>query len=641
MVVIADCKEFVKRMAYYSEQSLPEEERVAFENHRVECRECREALHAYSQVHSVLHGAFEAKLVSPDFAEKTGNRFRKVASSAERRNVAAPPDFEPELETASASGAVLSRLGAAPWWLVSASLHVLIIALAGLVSMSYSLPQNDDSVIMLTELTKPTMVEQEKPKTKPDTSDVLDHKDTPATDLDSKELSDIVVPPDILAKAELGDHFETINPDRPDTQSAYGNPDSKSFHSVEGNVEAAGGGGMGGVGMDDLIGVGGAPSKGTGGGFGGGDGTGVGVQSGAGKGSFGSRSGGGRKLMVKRHGGSKATESAVDKALHWLAYHQEPDGHWDYVKFKGVADLYEPEHFSALTGLATLAFLGAGHTTKVGEYKDNVLRALTWLKSQQDDKGCYSFRKGPAQDHFIYDQGICTMAMAEAAGMTREKEWKESAQLGVNFLQDFQNEYAGLRYRRQDGDSDTSIVGWYVMALKSAKVAGLHVDPRGFEGAITFLKTVSKTTGMGTDAMTEVIYRPDEAQSSGFEVDAHSTTAIGTLIQLFTGTKPSDDLVAGGGNYCLKKLPAWDKRHFYYWYYGTLTMFQVGGDCWKTWNEALKKTLVENQRKGGDEDGSWDSDGDYYGQGFGGRVYTTAIGALCLEVYYRYLKLNQ
>src|ERR1051326_8915763 len=95
---------------------------------------------------------------------------------------------------------------------------------------------------------------------------------------------------------------------------------------------------MGGLGMEDMIGVGGAASKGTGGGFGGGDGTGIGVQSGAGRGSFGQRGGGGRKLMVKRHGGSKATENAVDKALEWLAYHQEPDGHWDTKKYGAGAN---------------------------------------------------------------------------------------------------------------------------------------------------------------------------------------------------------------------------------------------------------------------------------------------------------------
>ena len=148
-----------------------------------------------------------------------------------------------------------------------------------------------------------------------------------------------------------------------------------------------------------------------------------------------------------------------------------------------------------------------------------------------------------------------------------------------------------------------------------------------------------RAQGEGSDALTEVVYRPGEDQSSGFETDSHSTTSIGTLVRMYCGGKPSDPKIAGGCAILQKKLPDWDKKHFYYWYYGTLTTFQQGGEMWKKWNEALKKTLVENQRKGGDEDGSWDAEKDYYGYWFGGRVYTTALGALSLEVYYRYLPL--
>ncbi|MCC6475308.1 MAG: hypothetical protein IT514_16360 [Burkholderiales bacterium] len=101
-----------------------------------------------------------------------------------------------------------------------------------------------------------------------------------------------------------------------------------------------------------------------------------------------------------------------------------------------------------------------------------------------------------------------------------------------------------------------------------------------------------------------------------------------------------------------KNLPKWDPnagvsgppQDFYHWYYGTLGLFQTGGGNWKDWNEALKTALIPNQHKGGaldgsvtDLDGSWD-----YSAGWGptaGRVYSTAMGALCLEVYYRYLPL--
>ena len=66
-------------------------------------------------------------------------------------------------------------------------------------------------------------------------------------------------------------------------------------------------------------------------------------------------------------------------------------------------------------------------------------------------------------------------------------------------------------------------------------------------------------------------------------------------------------------------------------------MFQMGGDYWKRWNSAMKDTLIQNQRKGGDEDGSWDPVGNWCTAG--GRVMSTALGACCLEVYYRYLPI--
>jgi hypothetical protein len=76
----------------------------------------------------------------------------------------------------------------------------------------------------------------------------------------------------------------------------------------------------------------------------------------------------------------------------------------------------------------------------------------------------------------------------------------------------------------------------------------------------------------------------------------------------------------------------------YYTYYTTLLMFQMGGDHWKKWNEGMKKMLLDNQRKDGDFDGSWDALSPWEKKA--GRAYTTALGCLSLEVYYRYMKLE-
>ena len=117
------------------------------------------------------------------------------------------------------------------------------------------------------------------------------------------------------------------------------------------------------------------------------------------------------------------------------------------------------------------------------------------------------------------------------------------------------------------------------------------------------------------------------------------------------GVPPGDAMLQRQAEMLTRELPRWepnsterDPQEPYYWYYGTLAMFQTGGRYWQLWNEALKPTLINNQRRGGpldgsanDVDGSWDAT---MGWGrTGGRVYHTAINALSLEVYYRYLPM--
>jgi hypothetical protein len=634
MITTVDCDAFAEQVAAFVEGSLSENEHKAAQEHLDTCASCRDGL----------------------------KQFRAVKGLAEfvqlQRSYETVESNPPAAQTVSIAVPFLQRIGAAPWWFVSLSFHVLIIALASLISMSIELQNGDDSVIMVTELQPRAAAVQETAKPKTAETEALDKNETPPTDLNSKESSEIVVPPDILAQAQLGDHFETVNPDREDMHSAYGNDESKMFHSIQGDASPAGGGGNGGVGLDELIGVGGATSVGTGGGWGGGNGTGTGVGAGAGHGSFGNRNGGGRQLMVKRHGGSIATENAVNRALEWLAYHQEPDGHWDARKFGA-----EYSVDAGMTGLALLAFLGAGHTEKCGHYKDNVQRAVAWIKKQQQPDGSISE---------AYQIPICTLALSEAAGMANIPDTRAAAQKAVNYcIEIHQNgdgsEKRAWRYHKKSPTEDISVSGWFVMALKSAKVAGLSVDPASFEGAMKFLDTceLKNCAPHGVDTAygppSRYLYQPPLNQKGAHDMNGGDTpwghartTAIGLLCRQFMGVNKDtlqssvDLMIELGGvpQWTNDKLADHDhsfltgKTDLYYWYYGTLCTFQQGGDAWKKWNAGLKKALTENQCKGGgDDDGSWNPVGCFASDW--GRVGQTALGALCLEVYYRYARLNQ
>jgi hypothetical protein len=233
--------------------------------------------------------------------------------------------------------------------------------------------------------------------------------------------------------------------------------------------------------------------------------------------------------------------------------------------------------------------------------------------------------------------------------MGRIAATKEAAQkaidYSVNVLQGGEgSDKLGWRYAPKM-PGDVSVTGWFVMQIKSGKVAGLQIDHFALEGALKFLATC--------EADPTKIKKEDDGYDTGRHRYGYTgpgqsvnTTSIGILCQLFTGAKA--DEVQGAARYLLRASPpvwganlgtggAGGAHPMYYTYYTTLVMFQIGGDLWKTWNEGLKKMLLENQRKGGDQDGSWDPMG--YDQKVG-RAYSTALGALSLEVYYRYVKLD-
>ena len=88
--------------------------------------------------------------------------------------------------------------------------------------------------------------------------------------------------------------------------------------------------------------------------------------------------------------------------------------------------------------------------------------------------------------------------------------------------------------------------------------------------------------------------------------------------------------------YLLANRPSRSSLNLYYWYYGTLAMYQRGGADWKAWNTAMRDLVISEQRTVGPLAGSWDPRGVW--GSYGGRIYSTAIATLSLEVYYRYLR---
>jgi hypothetical protein len=175
---------------------------------------------------------------------------------------------------------------------------------------------------------------------------------------------------------------------------------------------------------------------------------------------------------------------------------------------------------------------------------------------------------------------------------------------------------------------DTSILGWVVMGLKSAKEVGIpipnEVSIRG--GILRWLDQVATGEAKGLAS-----YQPGERVTP-------TMTAEAWVCRQFLGRGapgPASDEAAA---LLLRTDSDKGPTNVYYWYYATLALYQHGGTPWSRWNARMRDRIVGLQRTSGHQTGSWDPDGSLYGAK-GGRIYCTALAALSLEVYYRYLRL--
>jgi hypothetical protein len=344
-----------------------------------------------------------------------------------------------------------------------------------------------------------------------------------------------------------------------------------------------------------------------------------------------------RDTVARSRGGSAEAEAAVQAALAWLAANQNADGRWDADRFGAGEERKVLGHDrqgagaradTATTGLALLALLGGGNTHLQGKYKANVKRGLEHLLSAQAADGNLG---GDAELFaFMYSHGIATLALSEAYAMSGDKRLELPLRAAIGYTVAAQHpSTGGWRYRpaaiAPHDPGDTSQLGWQLMALKSADLAGIAMPDRTRQGVLRFLNSVSAGAKGGLAS-----YRPHERVTAAM-------TAEALVSRQFLGLTRNDPAANEAGDYLLGELPSKDQINLYYWYYGTLGMYQLQGDHWRRWNSALQNTLIDRQVTTGNLAGSWDPDCIW--AGYGGRVYSTTMATLCLEVYYRYLPL--
>lgn len=316
------------------------------------------------------------------------------------------------------------------------------------------------------------------------------------------------------------------------------------------------------------------------------------------------------------------TDLAARRGLDFLRSAQNADGSWESGGF-GKA--------TSVTSLAVMAFLACGHVPgEDGPYRDAIARGVAYVLDHQRPDGMLvsNTSHGP-----LYCHGISTVMLAEVVGMTPDPAVSQRARAAlaraVELIVRAQrvpkspDHAGGWRYQPGSYDSDLSVSGWQVVALRAARDAGCSVPSEAIDDALDYVR------------------RCVEPRSGGFSYQAgrggpnNPRTGTGILSLELCGEHASPEALAGA-KYLLAHPPSWGSDYFFYEaYYCPQALFQLGDEFFLPYFNQLLPILLDRQ----EPDGSWYSPTG--NDRTGGRNYCTAMAILALAVEYRYLPIYQ
>jgi hypothetical protein len=304
-------------------------------------------------------------------------------------------------------------------------------------------------------------------------------------------------------------------------------------------------------------------------------------------------------------------EEAIRRGLRSLASLQNDDGSFGRGRFARHA---------GITALCALAFMGDGHLPGRGAYGDNVRKALEFVLASATETGLLAAENsnGP-----MYGHGFATLFLGEIYGMNPEDaRVRDALTRAVDLIVNSQNEEGGWRYNPVPYDADISVTICEVMALRSARNAGIKVPKETIDRAIAYVRSCQNRDG-GFRYMTTI------------GISAWPRTAAGVASLYYAGVY-SDDSINRGLDYLLDNRtldgggPAAEAHYFYGHYYAVQAMYLAGGQRWIQWWPRIRDELVSKQA----DTGGWT---DYQA----GPAYSTAMALIVLQMPKRYLPIFQ
>jgi len=312
----------------------------------------------------------------------------------------------------------------------------------------------------------------------------------------------------------------------------------------------------------------------------------------------------------------KKTDEVLRGALRWLASKQLPNGAW------GLSG-DEAAHKVAMSSYAIMAFLSCGHLPGEGEYGKTVAAGVQYLLDQIQPDGIIGNRN---DGQYMYSHGLATIALGEIYGQTKSQVIKPKLERLVRLIISSQSREGGWRYRPISQDADISVTVLQVVALRSAKNAGLSIPQQTLDNAVKYVRKCYDQRSGGFS------YQP--GGSPGF---ARTSAAIYSLqvCGLY-----DDLMVQKGSEYLIKSIEKGEIREWFTYghFYAAPAQYMIGGEIWKKWYEKVKAILLEDVKAEKDIY-YWEPKRDR-GRDVG-PTYCTSIFVSVLAIPYHYIPLYQ